>query len=67
MRISLIHYELDSGNTLAHTACLGGQAECLHCCIQHNVPFYFVNLLDETPIDLARKKGKSLHIEKAGS
>ena len=48
-----------------HTACLGGQAECAHCCIQHDVQLNALNFNDETPIDMARKVGKSLHIEKA--
>ena len=56
----------DAGNTLAHSACLGGQAECLNCCIQHDVPLNELNFSGDSPIELARKKGKSLHIEKAG-
>lgn len=65
------HVEIDpmnldhAGNTLAHTACLGGQAECLNCCLQHDVPLFDVNSADETPLEVARKKGKSILMEKA--
>jgi hypothetical protein len=54
------------GNTLAHNCCLGGQAECLNCCLQHDVPLETENYSDESPMDLARKSGKGLHILKAG-
>jgi hypothetical protein len=43
-----------------------GQAECFNCCIQHDVPIDQVNKFGETPLELARKFGKALHIEKAG-
>lgn len=53
------------GNTLAHCCCLAGQAECLNCCIQHDIPLDMVNNFNETPIDLARKSGKAILIHKA--
>lgn len=56
----------DSGNNLAHSACVNGQGECFNCCIQHDVPVNLLNYADETPLDIARKSGKSLLIEKAG-
>jgi hypothetical protein len=31
------------GNNLAHTSCISGQAECLNCCIQHDVDVTHLN------------------------
>ena len=56
---------LDFNNSLAHTCCASGQAECLNCCIQHNVDINTLNLNSESPLDVARKVGKGLHVEKA--
>jgi len=58
---------IDSGNNLGHLCCLYGQAECLNCCIQHDIPINKVNNFGENPFELARKVGKALHIEKAGN
>ncbi|CAF0959675.1 unnamed protein product [Brachionus calyciflorus] len=55
----------DLNNTLAHTCCMSGQAECLNCCIQHNVDINKLNVNAENALELARKVGKGLHIEKA--
>lgn len=56
---------IDLGNTLSHSSCLGGSAECFHCCVQHDIPVDYINMFDETPLEVARKVGKSLSIEKA--
>jgi hypothetical protein len=56
----------DMGNNLASSACVNGQAECFNCCVQHDVPVNQMNYADETPLDIARKSGKSQLIEKAG-
>ena len=50
---------------MAHTSCLGGQAECFHCCVQHDVPVNQLNMYGENPLELARKVGKANQIEKA--
>ncbi len=55
----------DAGNNLAASCCVTGQAECFNCCVQHDVPVNLLNFSDETPLDIARKCGKSCHIEKA--
>ena len=54
-----------SGNTLAHICCLGGRAECLNCCIQHNVKIDCLNYDKNSPLDVAKKVGKRNHMEKA--
>ena len=59
-------FYLDFENTLAHTCCINGQAECFNCCIQHDVSVNILNKQDETPLDIARKCGRSVQIEKAG-
>ena len=56
---------LEMGNTMAHLCCQAGQAECLNCCIQHDISLESVNHFDETPLDLARKSGKSILIHNA--
>ena len=53
------------GNTLAHCSCLGGHPECLNCCIQHDFWTDVENNFNETPLDLGRKSGKGLLIQKA--
>ncbi len=58
---------IDLGNTLSHSSCLGGSAECFHCCVQHDIPVDYINMFDETPLEVARKIGKSLSIEKAAN
>jgi len=57
----------DAGNNLAASCCITGQAECFNCCVQHDLPVNMHNYSDETPLDLARKSGKSFLIEKAAS
>jgi ankyrin repeat protein len=55
----------DDGNTMTHLACLGGSANTMNCCLQHDLSLAVLNKKGETPIDVARTVGKSLHIQKA--
>jgi hypothetical protein len=56
----------EDGNTLAHLCCLSGSAECLSCCLQHDVTLGELNNANEKPFNVARRVGKSVHMEKAG-
>jgi ankyrin repeat protein len=55
----------DDGNTVAHLACLGSDAKCLNCCLQHDCNMNALNKSDEKPLNIARRVGKLLYLEKA--
>lgn len=56
---------LDHGNTPLHYAAEGGKAECFNCCLQHDASLPAANNKGDTPLDVAKKYGHRLLMEKA--
>nr|XP_006822021.1 PREDICTED: serine/threonine-protein phosphatase 6 regulatory ankyrin repeat subunit A-like [Saccoglossus kowalevskii] len=53
------------GNTPLHMAAVGGHGKCFNCCLQHNSSLEIQNNREETAIDIARRFGHPVVIDKA--
>lgn len=55
----------DFGNTLGHYSALRGHPGCFNCFLQHDGELHGQNIREESTLDLAKKSGHYLDMEKA--